>query len=232
MTKSTRVAFAAALLAVALVIAGQWLTHSERSPTKINAAMRRGPAVAPTAARGATGANTDAQAPIEPLSTTSPTIDAPVETSQGSPPAEPDIPALAEGADPLLRQRNLITRSGDAEQNGPAFADLESRFSTEDVDASWSGAMEAQILAQISQVAGLALVTLNAECRRTICRVKLFYPPGTNALSSLDKLRPVAAQIGFAHVVQVATLGDDGTPISLLYFQRRDVGDDRAAGAR
>jgi len=53
-------------------------------------------------------------------------------------------------------------------------------------------------------------------------RVKLFYPPGTNALSSLEKLRPIAQPIGFDHVVEVATLGEQGVPISLLYFQRSD----------
>ena len=80
--------------------------------------------------------------------------------------------------------------------------------------------MESQILAQVSQVSGLNLVTFDAECRQTICRIRLFYPPGTNALSSSERLKPLAGQLGFDHAVQAATIAEDGVPMSLLYLQR------------
>jgi hypothetical protein len=138
-------------------------------------------------------------------------------------PEDEDLGALVAGIDPSLRDRNVIVPSGGSKPDGPGLEDLELRFRAEHVDPSWSDAMEARILDQLSHVTGLGLVAFDARCRATICRVKLFYPPGTSALSSLDELKPVAMQIGFDHVLEVATIGEDGVPVAVLYFQRDAV---------
>jgi hypothetical protein len=133
-----------------------------------------------------------------------------------------DLSAVIAGIDPLLRGRsvNLIVRAPDPKQTGPGFEELESRFGTERADPSWSPGMEARILEEVSLVDGLKLASLEAECRATICRLKLFHSAGTNALSSLGKLVPMATPSGFDHVARVATLDETGVPISLLYFRR------------
>jgi hypothetical protein len=136
---------------------------------------------------------------------------------------EQDLTELVGGIDPLLRDRNLITRPRDSTRTAYDLEDMELRFSAEGTDPTWSNWMEARILGQVSQVTGLGLVALDAECRETICRIKLFHPPGADALSSLDKLKPIGKQIGFGHGVEVATIGEDGVPISLLYFLREDA---------
>jgi hypothetical protein len=220
LTSGRSMAAAAVLLAVVLVIAHPWRGRPERSTTQTHAAMRRGGDDASAGARAAADATQTPPPPKDAAESPIPAAADAAEASRAAVPAAQDFAALAEGVDPLLRERNLIVRSGDPQQNGPGFEDLESRFGRESADASWSSGMEARILGQISQLPGLGLVALDAECRATICRVKLVYPPGTNALSSSAKLRPIATQIGFAHVVEVATLGDDGAPISLLYFER------------
>jgi hypothetical protein len=99
--------------------------------------------------------------------------------------------------------------------------ELETQFAAETADPKWSNAAEAEILGRVAQVAGLELVSLEAECRATICRVKLFHPPGTKVRSSLDTLKIHAEEIGFGHTAEVATLGDDGVPISVFYLQRK-----------
>jgi hypothetical protein len=114
----------------------------------------------------------------------------------------------------------VIVRAPDPKQTGPGFEELESRFGTERADPSWSPGMEARILEEVSLVDGLKLASLEAECRATICRLKLFHSAGTNALSSLGKLVPMATPSGFDHVARVATLDETGVPISLLYFRR------------
>jgi hypothetical protein len=114
----------------------------------------------------------------------------------------------------------VIVRAQDPATKGAGLEDAELRFRTEGTDAAWSKQMEAQILDQVSRVIGLGLVRFDAECRETICRLKLFHPPGTNALSSLEQLKPLAKQLGFSNIVEAATIGEDGVPMSLLYLQR------------
>jgi hypothetical protein len=145
------------------------------------------------------------------------------EAPKDSVPARQDFKELVEGIDPSLGNKNVIVRAPDPATNGPDLADVELRFRTEGTDPTWSRRMESQILDQVSQVSGLSLVTLDAECRETICRVKLFYPARTNALSSLDQLKPIAKQLGFGHIVQAATIGEDDVPMSLIYLQREDA---------
>jgi hypothetical protein len=77
--------------------------------------------------------------------------------------------------------------------------------------------MEMRILDEVAQVAGLKLVSLEAECRATICRVKLVHPPGTNALTSLRNLVSMAIKIGFAHVVHRNARRESGADVGTLF---------------
>jgi hypothetical protein len=207
----------AVFLVVAIVIASRWPGSPEQPPIDELAPIRAvdEPGVADSA-------NGEATSEVQPAT------DAPSSAARGTDeasaepsPPEPDFKELVEGVDPLLRERNVIVRSVNQEQTAPRFEELESRFAAEGNDASWSDGMEAQILDQVSQIAGLRLVSVEAECRETVCRLKLFYPAGTNSLASLEQFRPIASRIGLGQVVEVATIGDDGVPVSLLYFVRQ-----------
>lgn len=212
MTRSILIASVAVLLALVLVIGRQWRERPNGSATELDAA---------------TAALEDA-APVAPIAPSRPQYALPPTVQPATTPAsevphdstEEDLGAVIAGIDPLLRERNVITRAPDPKQRGPGFVELELRFGTETADPSWSRGMEARILGQVAQVNGLKLVSLEAECRATICRVKFFHPAGTNALSSLPKLVPMATAIGFSDVAQAATLDEKGVPMSLLYFQR------------
>ena len=212
MTRSVLFALVAVSLAVLLVVGSRWRDQPNRSATEFDAATAD-LEKASSAVRATPPRSDDAPSPtVEPATTLA------GEVSRDPP--EEDLKSVIEGIDPLLRERNVITRVPDPKQAGPGFVELESRFGTETADPTWSRQMESRILEQVSHVNGLKLVSLEAECRATICRVKLFHPAGTRALSSLNELAPMATSIGFGHVVQVATLDGNGVPISLLYFQR------------
>jgi hypothetical protein len=211
-TRSILVASVVVLLAVVLVIGSRWRDATNRDAVEPDAA-------AADSQEAGSVARTTPPSPQEALPpAVEPTTTLASEITGDSP--DEDLSAVIAGIDPLLRERNVIVRAPDPKQTGPGFVGLESRFGTESADPSWSPGTEARILEQVAHVDGLKLVSLEAQCRATICRLKLFHPAGTNALSPLGKLVPMATAIGFSHVVQVATLDQNGVAISLLYFQR------------
>jgi hypothetical protein len=213
-----RIVLVAAFLVVAVVIASRWPGSSDQPPIDEPAPIRR----AADDAGQAAGPGVEATPFVQPSPDAQASAAAGTDEASGEPPPpESDFKALVEGVDPLLRERNVIVRSVNQEQTAPRFEELESRFAAEGTDAGWSDGMEAQILDQVSQITGLRLVSVEAECRETVCRLKLFYPAGTNSLASLDQFRPIASRIGLGQVVEVATIGDDGVPVSLLYFVRQ-----------
>ena len=95
---------------------------------------------------------------------------------------------------------------------------MELRFRTEH-PAEWARPMESQLADQLSRINGLGLVRFDAECRQTLCRLKLFHPAGTNPVPLLQELKLVGAQLGFDHVAGAATMGEEGVPMSLLYLR-------------
>ena len=210
MTRSILVASVVVLLAVVLVIGSRWREQPNGSAIELDAAT----------------ADLKDSAPAAPVTLSNPrearppTVQPPTPAELPRDSTEEDLGAVIAGIDPLLRERNVIVRAPDPKQTGPGFLELESRFGTETVDPTWSRGMEARILEQVAQVKGLKLVSLEAECRATICRLKVVHPAGTNALSSLGNFAPIATAIGFGDVVQVATLDETGVPLALLYFQR------------
>jgi hypothetical protein len=54
----------------------------------------------------------------------------------------------------------------------PGLASIEKAFAAEAVDPLWATGMEGQILGQLAQ-ANLQLVTMQVECRTSMCRIQL-----------------------------------------------------------
>jgi hypothetical protein len=226
MTKgSVRIVAVVAVLALALAVAYHWRGQTRGAPPTASATSAE-PEGAAGGATGDAAAAQELRPPSEPRSESpsaaAQTIErADDEVPDDPAPVEPDIRELVGGIDPLLGSSNLIVRAPDPATNGAKLMDLELKFRTESGDPAWSSGMESQILERVARIGDLRLVTLDAECRETICRVKLFHPPRTNALSSLEQLRPLAAELGFAGVAQAATIEED-VPVSLLYLQREE----------
>ena len=108
----------------------------------------------------------------------------------GSTPAADDAPAPSDRAaanDPveppvLLSDQVALTPMEQKAQSAralidPGLASIEKAFAAEPVDPLWANGMEGNILGHIAQAKGLQLVTLQVECRTSMCRVHLMEPP-------------------------------------------------------
>jgi hypothetical protein len=118
----------------------------------------------------------------------------------------------------------------------PELIETERAFATEPVDRVWSTAAEAQILAKIAEVPGLELVSLDVECRQTLCRLQFVTPgphpsgPPSAAPRAPD---PAAPQVpGIAEIAGATGLKGRWvfgfTELSMAYLER---GEDAATPA-
>jgi hypothetical protein len=96
-------------------------------------------------------------------------------------------------------------------------------FAAESKDPSWSDFMEAQILGAISRLSGLSLVTIDVECRRTLCRVQSAFP-STDARAR-QRILGVASTLGLAPRPVVAVSNKSGNVVFLAYFGRPNAAD-------
>ncbi len=216
--RTVLIASIVAVLVVGLVIANQWRSEPQRVESEAIATTASPVQRAGGEVDLAVGDAHDSRAPSESLPAEPVAIDGADEAPKESVPARQPFEELVAGIDPSLGDKNVIVRAGDPATKAPDLAEAETQFRTESTDPTWSKQMESQIVDQVSRLSGLGLVRFDAECRETICRIKLFYPPGTNALSSLEQLKPLATQLGFHDIVEAATIGEDGVPMSLLYL--------------
>ena len=95
-----------------------------------------------------------------------------------------DEPAADDPAEPpvLLPDQVALTPMEQKAQSARALQDpeltsIENAFAGEPVDPLWASEMEANILGHIAQAKGLQLVTMQVECRTSMCRVQLMEPP-------------------------------------------------------
>lgn len=108
----------------------------------------------------------------------------------GSPTATNDAPVIADQpaandpAEPpvLLPDQIALTPMEQKAQSAralidPGLASIEKAFAAERVDPLWAPGMERNILEQLAQAKGLQVVTMQVECRTSMCRVQLVEPP-------------------------------------------------------
>ena len=99
-------------------------------------------------------------------------------------PVLPDQPAANDPVEPpgLLPDQVALTPMDQKAQSAralidPGMASIEKAFAAEAVDPLWAPGMEGNILGQLAQSSGLRLVTLQVECRTSLCRVQLVEGP-------------------------------------------------------
>jgi hypothetical protein len=87
-------------------------------------------------------------------------------------PVEPPVPLRNQAALSPMAQKAVSWWS----LQDPGLDGIDQAFAAEPVDPSWATGMEGNILGQLAQ-ANLQLVTMQVECRTSLCRVQLIYPP-------------------------------------------------------
>jgi hypothetical protein len=98
-------------------------------------------------------------------------------------------------------------------------------FIAESVDPQWARSMEADILSEIAQITRGQLVTVDVECRTTMCRIQLL------ERVALSDGRAEGPPPVFEELVTKLSLGSpkislietDGTTTSLAYIRRPDA---------
>ena len=98
-----------------------------------------------------------------------------------------DQPAVNDPVEPpmLLPDQVALTPMEQKAQSAralidPGMAAIEQAFAGERVDPLWATGMEGHILGQLAQ-ANLQLVTMQVECRTSMCRVQLMERPSKSA---------------------------------------------------
>ena len=96
----------------------------------------------------------------------------PVERSNEVRPAPP--PASLPGETPVLPIAKLLEVL--EQQAPPALIQGEREFAAEGVDVEWASGAEGEILSRVSQIPDLALISMQVECRSTMCRLQAASP--------------------------------------------------------
>jgi len=110
-------------------------------------------------------------------------------------------------------------RGGSGRNTNQSAMETAVEHALEDRDPSWSAAMEARILGQLAQSPGLAVSSVEADCRQTICRLRLIHPIGGRARPA--QLNTLLETLGFLPRLD-STFGEvDGLPVTTVYLHRK-----------
>jgi hypothetical protein len=101
----------------------------------------------------------------------------------------------------------------------PGLAGMEQAFAAERVDPLWATAMEGHILGQLAQ-ANLQLVTMQVECRTSLCLVRLVEGPSkrTDPGTFHDLVRDLGLDVWRVN----GFVDQNGTPTLAAYLARRE----------
>jgi hypothetical protein len=101
----------------------------------------------------------------------------------------------------------------------PELAGMEQAFAAERVHPLWATGMEGNILGQIAQ-ANLQLVTMQVECRTSMCRVQLVEGPSkrTDPGTFHDLVRDLGLDVWRVN----GLVDQNGTPTLVAYLARRE----------
>jgi hypothetical protein len=154
-----------------------------------------------------------------------------VESANGSPAETSSLVEAYEDVDPTQPAQVAVasptepsTLSSAAKPQRPVLLPripndpLTLAFAAEGTDPSWSDLTEGQILGELSRLAGLSLITIDVECRTTLCRVQSVYP--TADPRARQRVLGVAATLGLEPRPVVAVSNKSGNVVFLAYFAR------------
>jgi hypothetical protein len=138
------------------------------------------------------------------------------------------VPSAAPGADDpaeppvLVSEQVALTPMEQKAQSARALQDpdlvsIELAFAAERVDPTWATGIERNILNQIAQ-ANLQLVTMQVECRTSMCRVQLMEPPSKTP--DMAAFRDLVRGFGL-DVWRMQNLGNEsGATTTVAYLAR------------
>jgi len=128
-------------------------------------------------------------------------------------------------AEPIPLEQNALASDDSREVRRQAY---ERDFANESRDPEWSAGMEGRILAEISQLSGLAAYLIEVDCRTTRCRLQLILPANPTrslefANSSANPLQTNLAEAVNLETELVLVMGESGTSVFLTYLRRPET---------
>lgn len=110
----------------------------------------------------------------------------------------------------------------------PELLETERAFAAESVDPLWSTAAESAVLGRIAEVPGLKLVSLNVECRTTLCLLQYVTPPTPPPSSGIVDVVNLVQPAGLKSAWMIGIRVRSGAPVSLAYLQRVETAENPA----
>ena len=189
------------LAAIVVLIVVVWLIPYDPVP---DGELQVPPPVAPVVATPESGST--------PATDNAPVIsDQPAASDPVEPPVLlPDQVALS----PMAQKARSVQFLAD-----PGLAGIEQAFAAERVDPLWATGMEGHILGQLAQ-ANLQLVTMQVECRTSMCRIQLVEPPSkrTDPGTFHDLVRDLGLDVWRVN----RFVDQNGTPTLVAHLARRE----------
>jgi hypothetical protein len=102
----------------------------------------------------------------------------------------------------------------------PEVIETDRAFAAENVDPVWSTATEAAVLGRIAEIPGAAYVSVNVECRTTLCLLQFVQSatpaPGSGIVEMTNPVKPDGLKPLWTFGIRVR----GGAPLGIAYLER------------
>ena len=113
----------------------------------------------------------------------------------------------------------------------PELLETDRAFAAESVDPAWSTATEAGILGRIAEIPGVAYVSLNVECRTTLCLMQFVESATPAPNSGIADVAKLVEPQGLKSLWMFGIRVRGGAPLGIAYLQRVAATETPAAAA-
>jgi hypothetical protein len=102
----------------------------------------------------------------------------------------------------------------------PELLETDRAFAAESVDPAWSTKTEAAVLGRIAEIPGVAYVSLNVECRTTLCLLQFVESATPAPNSGIAEISKLVEPQGLKSLWMFGIRVRGGAPLGIAYLQR------------
>ena len=102
----------------------------------------------------------------------------------------------------------------------PELLETDRAFAAESVDPAWATATEAGVLGRIAQIPDVAYVSLNVECRTTLCLMQFVESAAPAPGSGIADIAKLVESQGLKSLWMFGIRVRGGVPLGIAYLQR------------
>ena len=113
----------------------------------------------------------------------------------------------------------------------PELLETDRAFAAESVDPAWATATEAGVLGRIAQIPSAAYISLNIECRTTLCLLQFVQSPTPAPNSGIAEISKLVEPERLKPLWMFGIRVRGGAPLGIAYLQRVAATETPAAAA-